>query len=242
MSLELRIRDGLPAETEAHLAIEPVRGGYGIVDQCGQERLVSRCAPVHHDKQRDLVVGVQERELPTRPKTEVAPAQGSAVGAGQLFKDVADRGGQLPAPLGRQAVILRWLGGASRPRRCVLRGGRLGGALGGPSVLQPALPPLDELGFRGGQWSGELIAMFPDLVEQPQQVLGGPVPMGPVQFTEQASDLPEVRILLLGRLRFKGLGRFQVGSDGPTLRPGRGDGNGAADQTDEEVQDAVALS
>ncbi|GAA2460686.1 hypothetical protein GCM10010421_62680 [Streptomyces glaucus] len=86
MSLELRIRDGLPAETEAHLAIEPVRSGYGIVDQCGQKRLVSRCAPVRHDKQRDLVVGVQERELPTRPKTEVAPVQGSVVCAGQFSR------------------------------------------------------------------------------------------------------------------------------------------------------------
>ncbi|WP_309054016.1 hypothetical protein [Streptomyces sp.] len=74
MSLELRIRDGLPTETEAHLAVEPVRGGYGIVDQCGQERLVSRCAPVRRDKQHDLVLRVQERELPTRPNTEVAPA------------------------------------------------------------------------------------------------------------------------------------------------------------------------
>lgn len=110
-----------------------------------------------------------------------------------------------------------------------------------PLFLQPPPPPLDELGFRGGQGSGELIATGPDLLDQPQQVLGGPLPVGSVHLTEQVSDLPDVRILLLHRLRLGGLGRLRVGSGGPMLRPCRGDGDRTADQTVEEVQDAVAL-
>ncbi len=243
MSLELHIRDGLPAEAEAHLAIEPVRGGYRIVDQCGQERLVSRCAPIHHDKQRDLVVGVQERELPTRPKPEVAPAQRSAVGAGQFFKDVADRGGPAsrssrPAG-GRLAVARRCVPSAPMcsARRRPAWAERSADLRSSSLLCHRSTSLVSAAGSGRASWS----RCFPISSSSRSRSWVGRCP-----WVRSSSPSRRriflVRILLLDRLRFKSLGRFRVGSDGPTLRPGRGDGNGAADQTDEEVQDAVALS